>query len=175
MAPFSTGQWAQRSARTHQQTTRAELRMNTKRRLTRRHTTMAVLLAAVALTGSACVSENAPPTGTIEFTNGTEVRVSMMLGRTEGGLQELLDQVGYLTSAHEPGDTWTHGNVGVITEEYCQDDSTYWFVTPKDQTFIADGRADADRLWTAGDVIVVDQIDGPCWDKNDSYIITDQR
>lgn len=140
--------------------------------LVRRRRCLAGLLAAAALAASACVSENAPPTGYIEFTNNSDVRVSMLLGRTEGGLREVMDRVGYLTTAAEPGESWIHGNVGVITDEYCQLATTYWFVTPKDQTFIADGRADADRLWTADDVIVVDQIDGPCWEKNDSYTIT---
>jgi len=47
-----------------------------------------------------------------------------------------------------------------------------WFVTPVDPNYVANGSYDNDRQWTAEDVIVIDTLEEPCFDRYDTYTIT---
>ena len=137
-----------------------------------------LVAAAVAIVvfGSSCGhGENSGPAGAIRFTNETENRIALIVTRTDRGLQSSFDRVAQLPPIHEPGETWSFGrDVDPSLESYCQDKSTYWFVTPKEPVPDYDGGVDPNRMWSVDDVIVVEELIAPCWDLKDEYTVTGQ-
>ena len=138
---------------------------------------LVAVAVAIVVFGSSCGhGENSGPAGAIRFTNETENRIALIVTPTEAGLQWHFDRrAPQLPPINEPGETWTFGNNVVPSlDSYCQDESTYWFVTPKEPVPDYDGGVDPNRMWSVNDVIVIEELIAPCWDLKDEYTVTGQ-